>query len=94
MSTARPSAPPKPQPVEAVILHEPVQGLRNPPCCGRACVPKIHRTKIVGQTRVADASCPLCGHTLRITYELRQGDDLHGSTWTPIAAQDLNRCPA
>jgi hypothetical protein len=79
---------PDPQPVEVEIFQQPVIGMRNPPCCGRACVPKLIRTKRLGETtRLADGDCPLCGHRLRITYA-RRGDE-----WHPIAALDLNRQP-
>ena len=79
---------PTPQPVESMIFHEPVIGIRNSPCCGRSCVPKLIRTKRLGDTtRLGDGECPLCGHHLRITYALR------GDEWHPIAAIDMNRQP-
>ena len=72
-------------PVEAVILNQPVTGLRNPPCCGRACAPRLTRTRIVGSSRIADGCCPWCGHRLRITYERR------ADGWHPVLATDLSR---
>lgn len=84
----RPTAESQPAPaveVEAIIMNQPVIGLRNPPCCGRACAPRIQRTRIVGATRLANGVCPLCSHRLLITYE-RQGE-----TWMPVLAKDLTR---
>jgi hypothetical protein len=77
---------PKPQPVESCVIHEPVIGMRCSPCCGRAIVPKLTRTKRLGETtRLGDGECPFCAHRLRVTYALR------GTEWHPIAAIDLNR---
>lgn len=86
MSRLPASRTPLPQPVEVQIFNEPVIGMRNAPCCGRAIVPRLTRTKRLGETtRTADGQCPACGHRLRITYALR------GTEWHPIAALDMNR---
>lgn len=84
MSRRPAAATPQPVKVEVEIFQQPVVGLRNPPCCGRPCAPKLIRTRRVGANRIADARCPLCGHLLRITYALEDG------TWRPTTAADLN----
>ncbi len=70
------------EPFEAITV---TIGLRNPPCCGRANAPRLLRTRRIAATRLADGVCTLCGHHLRITYELRAG------TWQPVLAKDLTR---
>ncbi|MFM2053767.1 MAG: hypothetical protein RL456_1804 [Pseudomonadota bacterium] len=88
---ARPGRPPasipqpRPQLVDTVILHEPVLGIANPPCCGQAGAPRLLRTRVVAHTRIADGLCPHCGHRLRITYEHSEFG------WKPVTATDLSR---
>ena len=71
--------------VEAVEIVTTTTGLRNPPCCGRANAPRLIRTRRIGDTRIADGICTLCGHPLRIHY-VRNGTD-----WRPVLAKDLYR---
>lgn len=86
MSRTPAASTPTPQAVESCVIPQPMIGMRNAPCCGRAIVPKLTRTKLLGETtRLGDGTCPLCGHRLRVTYALR------GTEWHPIAALDLNR---
>jgi hypothetical protein len=72
------------EPIE-IITTTTTTGLRNPPCCGRANAPRLLRTRCIGATRIADGVCTLCGHRLRIHYQLA------GAAWTPVLAKDLTR---
>lgn len=83
--TSTASATATPVKVEAAPIQRSVSGLRSAPCCGRACVPRIQRTRIIAATRVADGVCPFCGHRLRITYKLT------ATEWIPTLAVDLTR---
>lgn len=77
-ATAAPSTAP-----DVLVMTHVAIGLRGAPCCGRAFVPRIKRTKRQGDsTRLVDTTCPYCARDLVITYEAKDGQ------WHPVSARD------